>query len=174
MMPDWILRILETAGIWGAIVFVLLLTIGVLVGYIRSMQAKADKVYGYRLAERDTLNKVVSDTAKVLENLLKAQEERNGLTEEHALLIAKMSGAFELLKVTILAQYENIRDHNHASSQAVASMAEAVRTLTSMLLENRQIAASHVQDVKGILQTGMLDISRMLGHSVRRRRKTPA
>jgi len=33
----------------------------------------------------------------------------------------------------------------------VGAMAEAVRTLTAMILENRTIATAHVLDVKGIL-----------------------
>lgn len=151
MMPDWIVKILEKMEVPGAIIFVLLLTVGALIAYIRSMQAKADKVYGYRLQERDTLNKTLSDTAKVLEDMLKGTEDRNDLTEEQARLIEKQSQAFELLKVTILAQYENIRDHNSAAYQAVTAMAEAIRTLTSIVTENRTIAHGHVQNVQGTL-----------------------
>jgi hypothetical protein len=148
MLPEWIVKILESMGIAGAIIFVLLTTVIGLVAYVRSMQAKADKVYGYRLQERDTLNKVVSDTAKVLADMLEATEDRNDLTEEQAKLIEKQSQAFELLKITILAQYDNIRDHNSATASAVSAMAEAIRTLTMMITENRQLAVGHVQGVQ--------------------------
>lgn len=147
-MPDWIVKILQEMGVPGAIIFVLLLAITGLVAYIKSLQAKADKVYGYRLAERDTLNKTLSDTANVLRDMLEVTEDRNELTEEQARLIEKQSAAFELLKVTILAQYENIKDHNSASSQAVTAMAEAIRALTSIVVENRVIAQGHVQNVQ--------------------------
>lgn len=151
MIPEWIVKILETGGVWGAIVFVLLSTVIAETLYIRSMQARADKVYGYRLAERDTLNKVLTDTAKVIEGIIKANEERNDLTEEQALLLREQAHAFELLKTTVLAQYDNIKDHNTAMALTIGAMAEAIRTLNSMLLENRTIATAHVLDVKGIL-----------------------
>ena len=162
MFPEWLVKILESGGLWGAITFVLLVTVMGLVAYIRSMQAKADKVYGYRLAERDTMHKVISDTAKVLADLLKAQEDRNDLTEEQAELISKMSQAFEILKVTIAGQYENIRDHNQAASQAVMSMAEAIRTLTAMVVENRTIATGHVQDVRALMQSSQAEIKKAI------------
>jgi hypothetical protein len=147
MLPGWIEKSLEGMGIAGGIIFVLLLTISGLIAYIRTLHTKADKVYGYRLAERDTLNKTLSDTAKVLEDVLEQVEERNALTEQQAELISKQAQAFELLKVTILSQYDNIRDHNTASSQAVAAMAEAIRTLSMMIIENRSIAQTHVTNV---------------------------
>jgi hypothetical protein len=147
MMPSWIEKILEGMGISGAIIFVLLTTMSGLIAYVRSLQVKADKVYGYRLQERDTLNKALTDAAKVLADMLEATEDRNDLTEEQAKLIEKQSQAFELLKVTVLAQYDNIRDHNNVAAQAVSALAEAVRTLTMMMTENRQIAAGLAGDV---------------------------
>jgi hypothetical protein len=162
VIPEWVVKILESGGLWGAIVFVLLLTVMGLVAYVRSMQSKADKVYGYRLAERDTMQKVVGDTAKVLDDLLKAQEDRNDLTEEQAGLIKSLSQAFEILKITIAGQYENIRDHNHVASQAVTSMADAIRTLTAMVVENRTIATAHVQDVKALMQAGQADMKKAI------------
>lgn len=149
MFPEWIGRILESLGLPGAIIFVLLLTIAALVAYVKSMQAKADKVYGYRLGERDTLTKTLSDTAQVLQGVLEATDERNEITEEQADLIAKQAQAFELLKVTILAQYDNIRDHNTAAAMAVTAMADAIRQLSSMVVENRAISTTHVTNVQG-------------------------
>jgi hypothetical protein len=147
-MPDWIIRILEGMGVPGAIIFVLMSTVMALIIYVRSMQAKADKIYGYRLQERDTLNKVVSDSAAVLRDMLKVTEERNDLTEEQAKLIERQSQAFELLKVTVLAQYDSIKDHNNVSAQAVTAMADAIRALTTIVMENRMIAMGHVQSVQ--------------------------
>lgn len=147
-MPDWLIKILEGGGLWGAITFVLMMTVGGLVAYVKSLQAKADKVYGYRLAERDTLNKVLSDTANVIQGIIKANEDRNDLTEEQSDLIKEQAHAFELLKASIVAQYDNIKEHNHASTMTVSALAEAVRVLSSMLLENRAIAQGIAQDVK--------------------------
>jgi hypothetical protein len=190
MLPGWIEKILEGMGISGAIIFVLLATVAGLVAYVRSLQAKADKVYGYRLQERDTLNKALSDAASAIAGMLEATEDRNDLTEEQARLIEKQSQAFELLKVTILAQYDNIRDHNNASTQAVTSLAEAVRTLNTMLTENRQIANGYVVDLNKQLvvlsgelskaiaaasHAQIVELRSLLGNVtiVQRRRKSP-
>lgn len=151
MLPDWIVRMLEGMGIPGAIIFVLLLAVSGLVAYVKSLQGKADKIYGYRLAERDTLNKTLSDTAKVLEDVLQQVEERNELTEAQAELIMKQAQAFEILKVTILSQYDNIHEHSRASVAAVSAMAESIRTLSSMVIENRTIAQGHVLTVNASL-----------------------
>lgn len=151
MFPEWIVKILEGMGIAGGIIAVLMMTVGGLVAYVKTLQGKADKVYGYRLAERDTLNKVLGDTAKVIEGIIKANDERNDLTEEQAMLLREQAHAFELLKATVLAQYDNIKDHNAATALTITSMAEAIRTLTAMILENRTIATAHVLDVKGLL-----------------------
>jgi SMC interacting uncharacterized protein involved in chromosome segregation len=153
MIPEWILKLLEGMGVPGGIIFVLLTTVVSLVVYIKSMQTRADKIYGYRLQERDTLNKTLSETAKVLEDMLEVADERNELTEEQSDLISKQAQALDLLKVTILSQYDNIRDHNTVASQVVTSMAEAIRTLTSMVVENRSIARDHVTSVQGSLST---------------------
>lgn len=189
MLPEWIVKILEGMGIAGAIIFVLLMTVLSLVLYIRSMQAKADKIYGFRLAERDNLNKALTDSSRVLEDVLKATEDRNDLTAEQAELLVKQAQAFELLKVTILSQYDNIRDHHQTNAQVVGAMSEAVRVLSSMVIENRTLAQGHVNDVKHVLQTEMSAVREsigkasqsqiaemriLLGHvTVMRRRKSP-
>jgi hypothetical protein len=136
MLPEWAAKILADMGFAGVVIFVQFTAIAGLVAYVKSMQGKADKVYGYRLSERDTLNKVLTDTAHVIEGIVKANEERNDLTEEQAGLIR---------------EYENIKDHNGSMGQIIAAMAEAIRVLNSMLLENRTIAQGHVLDVKSLL-----------------------
>ena len=163
MFPEWIVKILESLGLPGAIIFVLLFTSAGLIAYIKSLHTKADKIYGYRLAERDTLNKTLTDVAKVLEDVLEQVEERNVLTEQQADLITKQAQAFELLKVTILSQYDNIHDHNRSSAMAVAAMAEAIRTLSSMVVENRAIAQQHVTGVQGSVNDMKTEIVKAVG-----------
>jgi len=103
LTPEWLIKLLESMGIAGGIIFVLMSTVAGLVAYVKTLQAKADKVYGYRLAERDTLSKVLSDTTNVIAGIIKANEQRNDLTEEQAVLIREQAHAFELLKATVLA-----------------------------------------------------------------------
>jgi hypothetical protein len=163
MFPDWMVRLLEGMGVPGGIIFVLLSTVVALVAYIKSMQAKADKIYGYRLTERDSLNKALTDAGKAISDLTSATEDRNELTEEQARLLEKQAQAFELLKVTVLAQYDSIKDHNAAASAAVTAMAESIRALTSIVLENRTIAMSHVNDVRKTVD----DMSRSVSDAIK-------
>jgi hypothetical protein len=148
MLPEWIERQLEAMGIAGAIIFVLFSALVAAIAYIRQMQTRADKIYGYRLQERDTLNKALTESSEVLKDMLRVTEVRNEITEEQATVIQAQAMAFELLKTTVLAQYDNIRDHNAAAGQAVTAMAEAIRTLTAMIQENRTIALEHVNNVR--------------------------
>lgn len=198
MLPDWVIRILESLGLAGAVIFVLMMVVGGLVAYIKTLHAKADKVYGYRLQERDTLNKTLSDNSTALTKIAEQGLERNALTEEQADLIMKQAAAFELLKVTMLSQYDNLKDHNAqshsaqaANAAAVAAMSDAIRTLSAMLLENRAIAQQHVTGVIGSmndLKTDMVkalrdsqdsvikELRSLLGNVTRvehRRKKTP-
>jgi hypothetical protein len=189
-MPEWVIEILKGLGGAGAVIFVLMLTVTGLVAYVKSLHAKADKVYGYRLAERDTYNKTLTDTAKVLEGIIRVSEERNQINEEQADLILKQSHALDLLKTSVVSQYDNIRDHNSASSQTVGALAEAVRSLTMMVAENRNIAQAHVNAVNKSIgemgtdvskaittasQSQMVEMRSLLGHvtTIHRRRKSP-
>lgn len=153
MWPEWILKILESMGVAGAIIFVLMAVVAALVAYIRSLLARDQKIYGYRLQERDTLSKALTDSSEVLKDMLKVTEERNELTEEQAKLIERQSLAFELLKVTMLAQYEAIRDHNGNMSQVIGAMAEAIRALTNITMENRGIAMENRTIALGQVQS---------------------
>lgn len=148
MIPDWISKILESMGTPGAIIFVLMSVIVVLGGVIRVMYLQANKVYGYRLAERDTLKDALASASNVLQDVLKATEDRNELTQELGDLIAKQSAAFELLKVTILSEYASIRENHTAITQAVTVMADSLRTLTSMVTDHRNLGGVQVTDIK--------------------------
>ena len=189
MMPEWITKLLEGMGVPGGIIFVLLGAVAGLVTYLKSMQTKADKVYGYRLSERDVLTKALTDTTAVIAGIIKANETRNELTEEQALLLRDQAHAFELLKTTVLSQYDNIKDYNTASLQTISAMAEALRALTSMILENRTIATAHVLDVKSLFsnaeasirkaiteasQANVIELRSLLGNStIVQRKPTP-
>lgn len=170
MIPEWIVRILEGMGIAGAIIFVLLVTVLGLIAYVRSLHAKADQIYGFRLQERDNLMKTINDTAQVLNGVTAATEDRNELTAEQAELITKQAQAFEILKVTILSQYDNIHEHSRASVVAVTAMAESIRALTTIVIENRTIAQGHVQSVQlqlNEMKTELIKVTRDTGDSTK-------
>jgi len=157
-MPEWIVGLLKEMGIEGGIIFVLMGVVTIMAEVIRRLLQHASKVYSYRLTERDTLNKALTDTARVLADMLEATRDRNDLTEDQADLIAKQSQAFEVLKVTILGQYDNIRSNNTAVAQSVTAMAEAIRALTSLVNDNRGIAINQVTDVKQAVSAAVSEI----------------
>lgn len=136
-MADIVTKALEGLGVAGAIITVLMTTIGALCSVIVAQWKHSNKVYGYRLQERDTLNKALSDSSRVLADLVRVSDERNELTEEQAELLSEQATALELLRNTVLNQYEVIRDHQQASVQAVASIAEALRALHGLTLEHK-------------------------------------
>jgi hypothetical protein len=181
---------LKGLGLPGAIIIVLMAVVTVMGTAIGFMWKHSNKVYGYRLAERDVLNKALTDASAVLAGLLKASEERNDLTEELASLIEKQGAAFELLKVTVLAQYDTIKSNQAVAAQAVASLADAVRQLTSMVQENRNqyvaaidgirngfiAAANDIRESnRSTLQSAIVEMRGLLGSvTIIGRRKSPS
>lgn len=157
-MPEWITALLKEMGIAGGIIFVLMTVVTIMAEVIRRLIQHANKVYSYRLAERDILNTALTNTAKVLADMLEALKDRNDLTEDQADLIAKQSQAFEVLKVTILGQYDNIKSNNTAVAQSVIAMAEAIRALTSLVNDNRNTVANQVTDMKHAISGGTAEI----------------
>jgi hypothetical protein len=153
-----VLRALSGMGVDGAIISVLLLTITGLLGVIKVQWNNDRKVYGYRLQERDTLRDALNSAAKVLEEHVKAARERNELTEEQADLIEKQVHSFELLKVTVVSHYDNIKEHNSTASQAVTSMSDAIRTLISMVQENRHHYQFTISELKNYYDTAGEDL----------------
>lgn len=147
MLPEWAIKILVGLGFPGLFIFLETILIIGLFAYVKKLHTSADEIYGFRLAERDTAYKSQSETARVLEGVLKATEERNELTEQQAELLEKQAQAFELMKVTILHQYETIHDTGKANAIVVTAMAESIRTLSTMVTENRTIAQGHVISV---------------------------
>lgn len=142
---------LKGLGLPGAIIIVLMAVAITLGGVIFAMWKHSNKVYGYRLQERDTLNKALTDSSKVLADMQQATEERNDLTQDQADLLNKQSAAFEVLKVTILAQYDTIKSNDLVVAQTVTAMAEAIRVLTSIVTSQGQTLANHVQELKNAI-----------------------
>jgi hypothetical protein len=176
---------LKGLGLPGAIIIVLMSIVAVMGTAIGLMWKHSNKVYGYRLAERDVLNKALTDASAVLAGLAKASDERNDLTEEQAELIEKQGQAFELLKVTILAQYETIKRNQDGAAQSVTSLADAVRGLTALYYESRSApeATKNALNAFGneiresnrlTLQGVVTELRNLLGEStIVRRRKSP-
>jgi hypothetical protein len=168
LAPEWLVKILQGMGVDGAIIFVLLTLLSGAITTIVILLRHANKVYGYRLAERDKLNEALNNTAKVLAENLKVTEERNELTAEQAELLHKQTVEFVILKTTILAQFETIKDNHHAamdnykaSVEVVSKLADALRVIQDMVLNNRAAVSDQfsnlrqqLQDAREALHTG--------------------
>lgn len=122
---------LKNAGIYGAIISVLLATILFLVAYIRSLHKTAAKIYAYRLAERDTLNAALSESKAAILAQVEASNERNKLTEELVRVISTSNAQADTLNVLLKLQFEFIKDEHTRLSQIVGAMAESVRNLST-------------------------------------------
>lgn len=105
---------------------------------------QAAKVYGYRLAERDTLRDALNGNTKAVENFTRASEERNRVTEELADAIVKLAAAFDRQNDRLVLQHEVMKDQGRNQShsiddmiKAIGSMADAVRVNTGMVTDVR-------------------------------------
>jgi hypothetical protein len=123
---------LAAMGTSGAIISVLMGVISVLSGVIAKQYADAAKIYKYRLAERDTLTKALSDSTAALEALIKSMDTRNVVTDELSDLIMKQGMAFEHLNERSKNQYDIMREDTHRIEQAISSIAEAMRNVVSL------------------------------------------
>jgi hypothetical protein len=122
---------LKNAGIYGAIISVLLATIGGLILYIRSQHKMAAKIYGYRLTERDTLKDALNESKNAILAQVVASNERNELTERLVQLIHTSNAQADTLNALLKMQFEFIKDDHARMNQVLGSMADSVRNLNT-------------------------------------------
>jgi hypothetical protein len=108
----------------------------------------ANKVYGFRLAERDTLKDALNNAANAQAAATKAQEEQNRVTEELADAVRLMAAAFDRLTERLKEQADDAKERSRDlvvkiedHSRVIASQAEATRNLdgTTRTIRDRLI-----------------------------------
>lgn len=108
----------------------------------------SNKVYGYRLAERDTLKDALNNSANAQRDATKAQDEQNRVTEELADAVRLMAGAFDRLTERLKERADDDKDRNRdlvakleEHKAVIASQAEATRNLdgTTKTIRDRLI-----------------------------------
>jgi len=122
---------IKNAGIYGAIISVLLSTILGLITYIRSLHKTAAKIYGYRLAERDTMKDALNESKAAILAQVEASNERNRLTEDLIRVIQTSNAQAETLNALLKLQFEFLKDDHARLNQVVGAMAESVRNLST-------------------------------------------
>lgn len=137
-------------GIEGWIIGVLLFTIGSLSGVIVWMQKRADKIYGYRLAERDTANAALNAAASAQQAQATASRERNQLQEELTETIIALSN-----NIGLFIERQTIH-HTHF----VADQAKMISVIDAIAAAMRE-AAMQSTGVKDKVDTLLLQIPGM-------------
>lgn len=130
---------LKDLGEVGVFITMMATAVTALAAAVGVQWRQANKVYGLRLTERDTLNEALSKSAVANDRLAKSIEERNKVTEELADAIGKLAVAWERVNERLEYQHatmdRNLRDH----SDVVRSLGDALRVNTGMLTEVRNL-----------------------------------
>lgn len=173
-MDDLITRALAGMGFTGAVIAVLLSTVGVLSGAIVVMWRKANDVTSSRLKERETFVSTITDTNHTLRGMLTAMQERNDVTEDLAKAMTAQSSQSHLWSEKIKMQYEVMREDHARMATVVGSLSDAVRTISQTTAETKNALphmsgelrtiiaanlASFLQDVRTILNKTTGEIS---------------
>lgn len=110
----------------------------------------ASKVYGYRLAERDTLRDALNAATKAQEASTRSADERNRVIGELADAMRELATTFEKLHERLGMQHENNRDHSRDQQRlmddqikAIGALADAVRVNTGMVTDIRNHLSKH-------------------------------
>jgi ABC-type phosphate transport system auxiliary subunit len=141
-------------GVEGAIITVLMFVVSLLAGVIVIQWKQANKIYGFRLSERDTLNKALTDSTTSLRDMFKAAEERNEIVDNLSDVIEKQAAAFDAVAERVRLQYEVMRDDQKAVSQIVSALSESVRTVSSKVEEVKSGMPAIVAAVRdAVMQT---------------------
>jgi hypothetical protein len=159
MASEIVERQLSGMGVSGAIISVLMAVIVLLAGVIGIMYRQANKVYGYRLAERDTLMGALNDSKTAMREMIEATKDRNEVTEQLSDLISKQTSAFATLELTVNNHYTNLMQQQQRLELVVSSTADALRVLTGIMRDVRSQVTSVGSDLKLALSTSFSSFS---------------
>lgn len=152
---------LKGAGIYGAIIIVLMGVITIMAGVIAIQWRHSNKVYGYRLAERDTLNKTINESKNALHEMLASMEDRNDITKELSDVIQKQAVSFEVLLAKLSGWVDNIEKEFVRQAQVIAAQAEATRQIVAITTDMRNaVTASNttLEEMKKLMPTFLREL----------------
>jgi len=147
---------LKELGPSGAFISLMSTAILGLSGAVALQWKHANKVYGYRLAERDTLKDALNGNTKALADMTRATEDRNRATEELAEAIDKLAQAFERMNDRLMMQHDVMKEQGKDQASAIkdqveviSSLADAMRVNTGMLTEVRNALSLNLGPPRG-------------------------
>lgn len=152
---------LKGQGLAGAIIIVLMGVITLMGSAIALMWRHSNKVYGYRLAERDTLNNALNESKNAIASMLSATKERNEITDELADVIAKQAAIFEQLSDRIRLHYERLVDDNSRLNMVVTSISEAMRQVVGITSDARNTSNS-LTEMVGRVEKSLSDVKAVI------------
>lgn len=138
-MDAQVTQILRGMGTEGAIITTLMGVITVLCAVIASMYVRANKIYGYRLKERDVLNTALASSTEATKEHTRSMESRSAAIAALADAVKDQSASFEHLRDRVMMQYEFMSREFDRHTQVVEAMAEANRSMAVTLAENKRI-----------------------------------
>jgi hypothetical protein len=136
-MPDFVNKALEGMGPSGAFISVLVTFIMGLATAVAIQWRHSNKVYGYRLAERDTLNKALTDSTAAINSMTKTADDLNEVTEELAAAITAQASASARLGDRQQMQHEVLKDEVQRQGMVISASAEATRVNSGILTDIR-------------------------------------
>lgn len=142
---------LASMGIAGAIISVLLTVIVALATANVWQWRHSNKVYGYRLQERDTMRDALSDSRRTMVDLLKGMQERNEITEELSDVVKAHTAGFQSLKDKIEMQVANDAHMKNRTETVISAISEGIRTLTAAVADTKTAVVVATAEVKGAL-----------------------
>jgi hypothetical protein len=147
-MDAVVISVLKEMGGAGAVIAVLLGVISVLSGVIAKQYSDAQKVYKYRLAERDTLNKALSDNTVVLTELCKVMQQRNDTTGDLAEAIRRQAQMFESMSDRTRMNFEVYKDDQRRIEDVIGAISEAMRNVVGLVEQIKAGYAGTVRDLR--------------------------
>lgn len=129
---------LRGMGTEGAIITTLMGVITVLSGVIFAMYSRANKIYGYRLKERDILTTALNSSTSAAKEHTRSMENRSAAITALADAVKDQSASFEHLRDRVMMQYEFLSKEFDRHTQVIEAMAEANRAISAMIAENKR------------------------------------
>lgn len=153
---------ISIGGVPGYIISILMGVIVILSGVIVYMQKRADKVYGYRLAERDTLKDALHGAEAAALAQAAATRERNQIMDELAKTIQESTQATTLLVERLTFQHTHLVTDQEKTGQVIASIADAMRNAALQTSGVKQSVDLLLQGVPGMTAEIKAHIQRAL------------